>query len=71
MTLGHPVPAEAPVKQPQCDVNQIEVIEVVHMNQEHVCKDDPRGVNDYKNEVKKPNCWSCLKQVRESNIHTL
>ena len=56
--IDHPVPAEAPVKQPNPDKNDIEVIEVVQMNLEDT-------------ELKKPNRWSRFKQVREINIHTL
>ena len=65
--IDHPVPAEAPVKPPHPDKNDIEVIEVVQMNLEDTYKHDPRGAY----ELKKPNRWSRFKQVREINIHTL
>ena len=65
--IDHPVPAEAPVKPPHPDKNDIEVIEVVQMNLEDTFKHDPRGAY----ELKKPNRWSRFKQVREINIHTL
>ena len=66
--VNHPVPFEAPVRQTQCDLNKIEVIEVAQVTQEPYCKDDPGGVDAFKNEMKKPNYWSRFIQV--SNIHT-
>ena len=66
--VNHPVPSEAPVRQTQCDLNKIEVVEVAQVTQESYCKDDPGGDDAFKNDVKKPNYWSRFIQV--SNIHT-